>query len=74
MATSKKYSVQIVQEDNVWTADIVRRVSARSNIVSKSQSGFSSEAEAQAWADTELKGFMANQSERNKRRAKKREG
>jgi hypothetical protein len=73
MATSKKYSVQIVEEDNFWTADIVRRVNARSNIVSKSQSGFASEAEAQAWADTELQGFMTNQSERNKRRAKKRE-
>lgn len=73
MATSKKYSVQIVQEDNFWTADIVRRVSARSTLVSKSQSGFASEAEAQAWADTELQGFMSSQSERNKRRAKKRE-
>lgn len=72
MASANKYAIQIVQEDNIWTADITRRASRKEVIVSKSQSGFASEAEAQAWAEAELKAFTENQNARNKRRDEKR--
>ena len=72
MAASSKYAIKIVQEESVWTADITRRVSRKEVVVSATQSGFASEAEAQAWADNELKGFVENQNARNKRRNEKR--
>lgn len=72
MASENKYGIRIVQEENIWTADITRRASRKELIVSKSQSGFASEAEAQSWADEELKAFVENQGERNKRHNEKR--
>jgi len=72
MATGSKYATQIVQDEAVWTANITRRVSRKEVVVSKTQSGFATEAEAQTWADAELKAFVENQSERNKRRNKQR--
>jgi len=68
MATSSKYAIQIVQDNSIWTADITRRVSRKEVVVSKTETGFATEAEAQAWADAELKGFVENQNERNKKR------
>ena len=72
MAASSKYAIKIVQEESVWTADITRRVSRKEVVVSKSQSGFADEKEAQAWADAELKVFVENQGKRNKLRNEKR--
>lgn len=72
MATASKYAIQIAQEGSTWTADITRRVSRKEVVVSKTQVGFASEAEAQAWADIELKAFVENQSSRNKKRNEKR--
>ena len=72
MAASSKYAIKIVQEESVWTADITRRVSRKEVVVSATQSGFANEAEAQTWAESELKSFVENQSARNKRRNDKR--
>lgn len=72
MATGNKYAIQLTQEETFWTANITRRVSRKDAVVSKSQSGFATEAEAQAWGDSELKGFIENQSKRNEVRDKKR--
>ncbi len=72
MATSSKYAVQIVQDESVWTANITRRVSRKEVKISKSQTGFATEAEAQTWGEAELKGFVDNQGERNKRHNAKR--
>lgn len=72
MATSSKYAIQIVQDESIWTADITRRVSRKEVVVSKTETGFATEAEAQAWADVELKTFVDNQGERNKKRNSKR--
>lgn len=60
MATEKKFTVRVVQENETWAAELVRRVSARRTKVSKRQDGFSSEAEATAWAEKELKQLLAN--------------
>lgn len=72
MATGSKYAIQVIQEEILWTANITRRVSRKDTVVSKTQGGFATEAEAQAWGETELKGFMENQSKRNEARDKKR--
>jgi len=68
MATGNKYATQITQEGDSWTAEITRRASRKQVIVSKTQAGFASETEAQAWADNELKTFSEQQKERNERR------
>lgn len=73
MAKGKKYDYRVVQDDTSWTAEIVRQVTSRRTVVSKSQKGFSSEAEAQAWGEKELKGFLQNLAERNQRRNEQRE-
>lgn len=72
MAKVKKYDYRLLQVDASWRAEIVRRVTARKSMVSKSQDGFATEAEAQAWAEEALKLFAENLSERNKRRSEKR--
>ncbi|QUM75995.1 DUF3622 domain-containing protein [Moritella sp. 24] len=70
MAKGKKYDFNLVLVDGSWTAEIVRKITSKKTVVSKSQAGFASEAEAQVWAETELKGFLENQIERNKRRVR----
>lgn len=68
MATSKKYSSKITQENDTWTAQILRRKTARETLVSKSQDGFATEAAANEWAETELVSYLKSLNERNKRR------
>jgi len=70
MAKGKKYDFNLVLVDGTWTAEIVRKITSKKTVVSKSQAGFASEAEAQVWAETELKGFLQNQIERNERRVR----
>lgn len=72
MKESKKYSIRTSQEKDTWSAEIIRRASARKTVVSKTQAGFKTEAEATEWADKELVLFTIKQSEQNKRRGKKR--
>ena len=69
MSKSKKYVYKVVQNDTQWTAQIVRRITSKKTLVSKSESGFASEAEAQAWGQKELKAFLLTLAARNKRRS-----
>ena len=69
MASSKKYNCRVTQEDTSWTAEILRRKTARESIVSKSQTGFTSEAEAEAWGQEELKNFLKTEADKRKKRA-----
>ena len=73
MQQSKKYSFQLVQSDATWSAEIVRRVTAKTNVVSKTQDGFATELEAQEWAKKEVKAFLdkSNATESSKRKANK---
>ncbi len=73
MANSKKFDYRIVQDNASWTAEIVRRVTSKKTVVSKRQGDFKSEADAQEWGQKELKSFLQNLSERNKRRSKQNE-
>jgi len=69
MAKSKKFDYQVVQDKSGWSAKIIRKASSKKQVVSKQQDGFATEADAQAWGETELKSFLQQLEQRNKRRA-----
>lgn len=71
MAIEKKYDYRVVQDKTAWVAEITRRATSKKTVVSKKQAGFATEAEAQAWGESELKAFLQSLNERNKRRSKK---
>jgi len=66
----KKYTYRVVQENNTWLTEIIRRVTSKKFLVSKSKGGFTSESDAQDWGKQEIKSFIQNLSERNKRNLK----
>lgn len=70
MTKGKKYDYRTVQDNTSWAAEITRRVTSKKTVVSKSKTGFATESEAQEWGQTELKSFLQNLNERNKRRSK----
>jgi hypothetical protein len=72
MAKGKKYDYRVVQDKKTWAAEIVRQATTKKTVVSKSQDGFATEADAKEWGEKELKVFMENLGERNKRRSEKR--
>ncbi|GIU06037.1 MULTISPECIES: DUF3622 domain-containing protein [unclassified Shewanella] len=72
MTQTKKYDFRVVADGATWTGQITRRQTARKIVVSKSKKGFATEAEAQAWGETELKSFLENLIKRNERKAKAR--
>jgi hypothetical protein len=67
MTPIKKYDYRVVQNGKTWTAEITRRATSKKTVISKSQDGFASEAEAKAWGEEELKSFLENLGKRNKR-------
>ncbi len=67
MTKNKKYTVQITQVDSSWTAEIIRQVTSKKTVVSKSQEGLSSEAEAIVWSEAQLAIFVETLKEKNKR-------
>lgn len=66
--SQKKYQITLAEDGGKWNAAIVRKVSSRKSTITKSQDGFATEAEAQTWADTELKALLKVLAERNQRR------
>lgn len=67
-----KYSVRVAAADDesgTWTSEIVRQVSRKNTVVSKQQTGFASEAEAQSWGAETLKEFLKVEAKRKERRA-----
>jgi hypothetical protein len=73
MTQSKKYTYRVEQDGANWTVDIIRRVTSRTAVVSKTQAGFATEAEAKNWGESEVKAFLikTNLGEQEKRRGKK---
>ena len=73
MAKSQKYTYQVNQGDSDWSVEISRRVTSRVTVISKEQAGFSTEAEAKEWGESEVKAFLdkSNVGEQEKRRVKK---
>ncbi|MFI3246812.1 MAG: DUF3622 domain-containing protein [Ferrimonas sp.] len=72
MTQSKKFSLQVEQTEDKWTAKIIRKVSNRKTMVSKKKGRFATEAEAQAWGEQMLAEFQQNQAVRNERHAQSR--
>lgn len=73
MSKSSKYSIIVEAVDDAWRAQIVRQVTSRKVMVSKSQDGFASEELAQAWAAKELEHFTKVLEQSNKRQSEKRQ-
>lgn len=80
MAASKKYESRVIESvvaegaAKEWSAEITRRATAKKTVVSKAQAGFTSEAEAQSWAENELAVFLElNERNKIKSRNKKRD-
>jgi len=73
MSKGKKYDYRVLKNRNDWKVEIVRQATSSKTVVSKRQAGFATEAEAKEWAEVELKAFIENLSEKNKRHAKLRE-
>lgn len=69
MAKSKKYTTRVIQGKTGWTVEILRRMTSKKQVVTKSKDGFASENEAQAWADVELAAFLERLSEQSKQRS-----
>lgn len=71
MKISKKYHCQAVQDGVSWTAEVVRRVTAKTSVVTTSKTGFASEAEALVWGQAEVASLLktTNSKELAKRRA-----
>ena len=72
MTKGKKYDYQVTQNNTYWTTKIIRQVTSTKTIVSKRQDGFSTESDAQAWGQSEIKIFLQNLVERNMRRSQQR--
>lgn len=72
MAQENKFDYSIKQDGERWNAEIIRRVTARRNSVSKCQKGFATQALAEQWAKEELKGYLENLQAGNKRKSEKR--
>ena len=66
MSKGKKYDLKLSEAGGEWTAELQRRVTARETKITKSQAGFSSEAEASEWGQAELAALMKVQAEKNK--------
>ncbi len=67
--SNKKFATRVTEKRNGWCAEITRQVSRSKTVVSKRETGFETEAQAQEWADKELAGFITNQAARNERKA-----
>jgi len=73
MSKGKKYDYRVAEGQTGWIAEITRQVTSKETIVSKSQDGFATEAEAAEWAQREIQIFVKNLAERNKRRSEQRD-
>lgn len=73
MTQSKKYDYLVAQDESGWTTEIIRRVTSRKSVVSKSQGDFATETEAQQWGEAEVKALLkkTNLAEQEKRRTRK---
>lgn len=69
MAKSKKYDYRVTTSETGWVAEIIRQVTSKKTVVSKSQDGFTTETEAKAWGQQELKIFVQNHAARSKSRS-----
>ncbi|MFT6408671.1 MAG: hypothetical protein ACJAQ6_002091 [Arenicella sp.] len=65
--SSKKYQSEVLQDGDNWMARITRQVTSRKSLVSKQQDGFTNQADAQAWVETNMAEFINTQKSANSR-------
>jgi len=62
-----KFNFRVVKTDTSWTAEIIRKKTAKEVVVTKKKEGFTNESDAREWAETELKTFVTDLNERKRR-------
>ncbi len=72
MSNNKKYQIKLEQKDSEWVAQITRQVTSRKIVVTKQQDSFTTETEAQEWAERTLAEFIKTQQSSNARHGKNR--
>ena len=72
MAQQNKFDYRIQQDGDKWSAEIIRRVTARRTSVSKRKKGFETQELAEQWSKNQLVDFLENLQAGNKRKAEKR--
>lgn len=68
MSSNKKYDFIVEQNASKWVAKITRKASSKTTIITKQKDDFSSQEEAQSWAEstlTELTGTLKKSNERH---------
>ncbi len=73
MTQKNKFEYTITQNDELWSAKIMRRVTKHKMTISKQKKGFESEALANTWAKKTLDSFIESLQTSNKRKAEKRQ-
>ena len=66
MSKAQKYEFRLLHEGDVWSVEIVRRVTSKKSMVSVRKTDFATATEAQDWGKAEVDMLM------NKHRAKSR--
>ena len=61
-----KFNYRLVQNDKNWSAEIIRKMTARKVVVTLKKDGFSTEAEADDWGKAELDSFVKTLNERRR--------
>jgi hypothetical protein len=62
-----KFNFRVVKTDTSWTAEIIRKKTAKEVVVTKKKEDFTNESDAQEWAETELKTFVTDLNARKRR-------
>lgn len=62
-----KYNYRAVHRGQSWTAEIIRKKTAREVVVTKEKSGFNTEAAANEWGEAALKSLVADLYARRRR-------
>lgn len=66
MSSNLKYHHKITQENETWSANIIRKVSQKRTQVTMSQKGFPSEAEAIEWSTNAIQTLLKKQYDKQK--------
>ena len=67
MAKNNKYQINLLQTESTWQAQILRQITSKKTKITKQQADFTSESEAEKWAETELKKLIETQVQNNQR-------
>ena len=61
-----KFNYRLVQNDKSWSAEIIRKMTAKKVVVTLKKDGFATEKEADTWGKSELESFVTTLNERRR--------